>query len=242
MSKVDLRLRSSDLEIMDDLDCSGAVVHQTLRELDVINQWLGGNAITLSGVKGLMCLRPITPDDPLTVVDLGCGSGDLVLRLARYGRKKGIPMQLTGIDANPHIVDYARKHCEGYSEISLEATNVCSPDFAKRRFDIVTGTLFFHHFDDATLIQLLPQLVRQSRLGLLINDIHRHPLAFYSIRLLTKLFSSSSMVRFDAPLSVRRAFTRSDWERLFSKGEIKQYDLSWAWAFRWKILIRAQKT
>lgn len=242
MSSVDLRHRSGDLEIMDDLDCSGSVVIQTLRELDVINQWLGGNAVTLSGVKKIMRLRPITPDDPLTVADLGCGSGDLLLRLARYGRQKGIPMQLTGIDANPHIVEYARKHCEAYREISVETTNVFSPDFAKRRFDIITGTLFFHHFDDSALVQLLPRLVLQSRLGLLINDIHRHPLAFHSIRLLTKLFSSSSMVRFDAPLSVRRAFTRTDWECLLSAGGITKYELSWKWAFRWKILVPAVKS
>lgn len=239
---IDLRQRSNELEIMDDLHCSGEVVDQTLRELDVINAWLGGNAVTLGGIDELMRGRSFTPDDPLTVADLGCGSGDVLRRVARLGQERGIPMRLTGIDANPHIVDYARAHCRDYDSISIEPINVFSPAFAERRFDIITGTLFFHHFDDTSLAQLLPRLAHQSRLGLLINDIHRHPVAFHSIRLLTRLFSSSSMVRFDAPLSVRRAFTRQDWERILATGGITRYHLSWEWAFRWKIIIPALKS
>jgi len=38
--------RSREKEIMDDLDCSGPVLEQTLRELKTINRWLGGNGVT----------------------------------------------------------------------------------------------------------------------------------------------------------------------------------------------------
>lgn len=236
MPPVDLTRRSHDPEIMDDLACSGDVVEQTLRELDVINRLLGGNAVTLSGVKEMIRNRK-SSDHAITVVDLGCGSGYLLRQLADYGRRNKVPMQLTGIDANPFITDFARNQCRAYSEIRIETQNVFAADFAHQHFDIVVGTLFFHHFDNDTLSSLLPQLVRQSRIGVLINDIHRHPLAYHSIRLLTRWFSSSPMVRFDAPLSVRRAFAREDWNRIFSNGGLTAHSIQWKWAFRWKIML-----
>lgn len=221
---------------MDDLSCSGEVVEQTLRELDVINRLLGGNAVTLSGLKQLSA-HYRDAATPLTIADLGCGSGDLLRRFARYARKEKIPVRLIGVDANPSIIAYARAHSGDYPEISYVALNILSPEFATHTYDIICGTLFFHHFDDATLIRLLPQLMRQARLGVLINDIHRHPFAYHSIRWLTALFSSSAMVRYDAPLSVRRAFTRSDWTRIFHNAGISTYSLRWRWAFRWKIVL-----
>lgn len=238
MSTSNLRQRSPDPEIMDDLLCSGEVVTQTLRELDVINRWLGGNAVTLSAIRKMLKARS-QEDGAVSIADLGCGSGDMLRRLAEYGRSVGIPMKLIGIDANPNIIAYAREKSTGYPELAFEAMNVLSAEFAALRYDIIAGTLFFHHFDDATLEKLLPQLVRQSRIGVVINDIHRHPIAYHSIRLLTRLFSRSEMVRYDAPLSVRRSFRREDWERLFTHAGLSTYRLRWKWAFRWKILLPA---
>ena len=228
--------RSTDPEIMDDFTCSGAVVERTLRELDIINHWLGGNGITLSGLKKMVSPATAT-EDPVTIADLGCGSGALLRRFAMHARKKGLSVKLIGIDANPSIVDFARKHSTAFPEISFEVLDICSPEFATRTYDIICGTLFFHHFDNETLSRLLPQLVRQARLGVLINDIHRHWFAFYSIQWLTRWFSSSSMVQYDAPLSVQRAFTRADWNYLFTQAGIQRYRIAWRWAFRWKILL-----
>lgn len=233
----DFGRRATDLEIMDDFNCSGQVVFQTLRELEIINRWLGGNKVTLDALRKMLVK---VHGQHLTIADLGCGGGDMLKRIADLGRKNGMVMQLTGVDANPHIIEIARKNCEAYPEISFETTNILSIEFSQKQFDIIVGTLFFHHFDDQTLCEVLSRLVKQVRVGLIINDIHRHWLAYSSIRLLTRLFSSSSMVRFDAPLSVRRAFVRMDWITMFDKCGIAHYSLAWKWAFRWKVIIPAQ--
>ncbi len=238
--RVDLARRANDLEIMDDLACAGEVVYQTLRELDIINQWLGGNQVTLQAVWTLIGKRDREQISPITLVDLGCGSGEILKRIADFGRRNGIALKLVGIDANPNIVEFARRNCSGYPEMTFEAVDVLSTDFSQRSYDIIMGTLFFHHFDDPTLITLLTRLKEQVKLGLIINDIHRHWLAYHSIRLLTRLFSSSSMVKFDAPLSVRRAFVRADWVRVLTESGIATYTIQWKWAFRWKISIPAQ--
>ena len=233
----DFSHRSVAIEIMDDLDCHGAVVHQTLRELEVINRWLGGNAVTMGGLKQL--LGSSSKQKPISIADLGCGGGDMLMLLAAYGRRKNIPMKLFGIDANPNIIGFAQKNCSVYPEISFEAVNVFSNDFQEKKFDIIIGTLFYHHFQDSELINLLSSLRKQASMGLIINDIHRHWFAFHSIKLLTSLFSRSTMVKFDAPLSVLRAFTKEEWVSILQKGGIARYKIRWKWAFRWQILVQS---
>ncbi|HET7898985.1 MAG TPA: SAM-dependent methyltransferase, partial [Flavisolibacter sp.] len=65
--------------------------------------------------------------------------------------------------------------------------------------------------------------------------LHRYPLAYYSIKILTRLFSRSYLVKNDAPLSVQRGFKKQDWQTLFSKAAISSYSCKWRWAFRWLI-------
>lgn len=234
----DFSRRSTELEIMDDLNCAGEVVDQTLRELEIINRWLGGNRLTMHAVTKMLKQAKNKTGAPVSIADLGCGSGDILKRIADLGRRHGLPMQLTGIDANPHIIAVAKKNCSAYPEITFEAIDVLGNDFRQRKFDIIIGTLFFHHFSDNTLVALFTRIKEQATLGIIINDIHRHWLAYHSIRLLTQLFSRSDMVKFDAPLSVLRAFNRYELEVLLSQSGIRTYQIQWKWAFRWEIRIR----
>ncbi|MBY0436067.1 MAG: methyltransferase domain-containing protein [Cyclobacteriaceae bacterium] len=232
----DFSTRSQAIEIMDDLQCQGEVVNQTLRELEFINRWLGGNAVTLDAVRQLTRDRKRTS---FTIADLGCGGGDMLKLLADWGRKNNIKLTLTGIDANPHIIAFAKENCKDYPEISLEALDIFSPAFQERKFDIVTGTLFYHHFSNSQLAPFFTQLKSQTRLGIVINDIHRHWLAYHSIRLLTQIFSKSAMVKFDAPLSVLRAFSKKDLQEIFAKANITPTVFRWKWAFRWQVILSA---
>src|SRR4051794_12863067 len=108
--------RSDQIEIMDDLACHGEVVDQTLRELEFINKWLGGNAVTLDAMKQLCRGRE---HETISVADVGCGSGDMLRLLSAWASKRGVKLRLTGIDANPHIIEFARKRCADYPEISF---------------------------------------------------------------------------------------------------------------------------
>src|SRR5262245_36724242 len=95
--------RSTAVEIMDDLNCSGEVVNQTLRELEFINRTLGGNAITITGVRQLLKNKSgINPE----ILDLGCGGGDMLLLIKQKFQNQFLDLKLCGIDANPSIVQY----------------------------------------------------------------------------------------------------------------------------------------
>jgi 2-polyprenyl-3-methyl-5-hydroxy-6-metoxy-1,4-benzoquinol methylase len=235
----DFRYRSQQSEIMDDLNCAGEVVNQTLRELDFINHWLGGNYVTLRGIDHLLKIgSPV--NSSLHVVDMGCGSGDM-LRLIHTQLNKRFPdLILTGIDANPNIIAFAQSQLKANTNLKFRSVNVFDASFQREQFDIITATLFLHHFKEEELIHLLQTWKQQARLGIVINDLHRHPLAYHSIKLLTSVFSRSAMVKFDAPLSVLRGFTLDEWRTLLKNAGISKYTLNWKWAFRWQISIPAQ--
>lgn len=217
-----LRTRSAELEIMDDLDCHGEVVDQTLRELEIINRLLGGDKVTLDGIN-----RLIKKDRSYTIADIGCGGGDLAMKIGKQNNN----VKVVGIDANPNIVAFAKRQ---YPGIEFHTLDVFSDEFRKKEYDIITATLFVHHFSDEQLIELFRSF--NARVGVVINDIHRHSLSYYSIKFLTKLFSKSAMVKFDAPLSVRRAFKRKELVTILDKAGIKDYSLRWKWAFRWQLI------
>jgi len=227
--------RSSSFEIMDDLVCDGEVVFQTLRELDFINRWLGGNAVTINAVK--KSWRCIPREKEIIIADLGCGSGEMLRIISRLADKENRKVKLVGVDANPHIVEYARSHSKDFSDISFEIINVFSKQFQEQRFDFVLAALFMHHFSEEELVVLFSSLKNQTQSAIIINDIHRHALAYYAINWLTQLFSRSPMVKFDAPLSVLRAFKESELNDVLRKAGIHNYRLRWKWAFRWQLII-----
>lgn len=231
--------RSNEEELMDDLDCTGEVVNQTLRELDTINKWLGGNHVTVNGIKKLLKIHG-SSTDMLTLVDLGCGSGDMLRRIALWARRQGIKVKLTGIDANPNIVAFARANTVGFPEITYEPINIFGDEFRAMDFDIVTSTLFTHHFSSDELVDLFQQVTRRAKLGLVINDLHRHWFAYYSIKILTRLFSKSEMVRNDAAVSVLRSFRKKEILQIVGKAGLKLEVLQWMWAFRWQIILTSK--
>jgi 2-polyprenyl-3-methyl-5-hydroxy-6-metoxy-1,4-benzoquinol methylase len=233
---ISFKSRSTGIEIMDDLDCKGEVVDQTLRELDFINQWLGGNAVTLNALRLLW--KSNNKSGTITIADLGCGSGEMMKLIYKLANKNKQRVFLTGIDANANIIEYAKRN-QVNNSIAFESINIFSDEFKVREFDIIVCTLFLHHFTGEELVLVFKSFKQQARIGIIVNDIHRHPLAYYSIKWLTQLFSKSEMVKFDAPLSVLRAFTKSELKDLLSKSGITNYELTWKWAFRWQLIIRS---
>lgn len=224
--------RSEELEIMDDLSISGSIISQTLQELNTINKVLGGNKISLTAYRK-MC----DGKRNLVIADLGCGGGDIMVEMAKYSKLKKYSSSFIGIDANPHIIEYAKENTKSYPEIAYQSINIFGDDFRAQQFDIIHCCLFLHHFNTNELVRLFRQFKEQARVGVIVNDLHRHPIAFRSIKMLTSLFSKSAMVRNDAAVSVARGFKKSELIEILEKAGIESFELSWKWAFRWKLVF-----
>jgi len=229
--------RSYEAELMDDLNLEGEALHQNLVELEVINDWLGGNAVVLQALNSLR-KRTYQPEKSTwRIADLGTGGGDVLRSIAHWARRKKQPIALTGIDANPFMLAYATEKALAYPEIKFEQANIFAPDFSLEGFDWVLFSLFCHHFTEEELVKLFRQVYQQASKGFIINDLHRHPLAYYSIWAITRLVRGSYLVQNDAPLSVARAFKRSEIERLLKQAGIPHYHIQWKWAFRWQVIV-----
>lgn len=228
--------RATEAELMDDLSLEGAALRQNLDELEIINTWLGGNKVVTNALTGLLPLLS-QKNKPVSVADLGCGGGDLLRVCAKWAAKNQVPMQLTGIDANAFMVEYATGKCRDFPNIKFQQENIFSATFSHQSFDILICSLFCHHFSDQELILLLKKMYAQAKTGIIINDLHRNPIAYYSIKAITKLFSKSYLVKNDAPLSVLRAFKSQELEAILKAAGIQNYKLRWKWAFRWQLII-----
>ena len=231
---VDTSNRSSEREIMDDFTMKGVLFRDTLDKLEIINRLLGGNKVTIKGLKEL--LKNKSKNKIITIVDLGCGHGDILRDIAKFGRKNNYTFRLIGIDANIAAIAYAKELSCEYSELSFKAIDIFSEDFKKQSYDIVLCTLFLHHFKNNELISFLKMTIERATIGVVVNDLHRHKLAYYLFKLIG-FFIKNKMIREDGLTSILRAFKKKDLENI-SK-QIKVYfSIQWKWAFRYLWILK----
>ena len=208
---ISTKQRSEKEELMDDFSIGGDLMRDTLDKLEKINRWLGGNKVTINGLKEILKNHP--KEKELSIVDIGCGHGDILRDVAIFAKKNGYKVNLIGIDANPTAIDYAKELSKNYSEINFETEDIFSEKFKNRKFDIVLATLFLHHFKEKQLVSFLDNTYRQTKIGIVVNDLHRHKVAYY-LFLLLSIFISNKMIIEDGLTSVLRGFKRGDLKKI----------------------------
>ncbi|NRA91702.1 MAG: methyltransferase domain-containing protein [Psychroserpens sp.] len=231
---VSTKYRSDEKEIMDDMDYQGKILHDSLDTLAKINRWLGGNAVTLSGIK--LALKDHPKQEPITIIDLGCGGGDMLRVVSRFGDQNNYQFRLIGIDANAHTVAYARMLSGDYDNISYEVMDIFSEAFQNLKYDMVIATLFFHHFKNEELHSFLKPLIKKAKLGVVINDLHRHRLAYYLFKLLCVTITNQTIIQ-DGLTSVLRGFKKQELIQLSERLKA-DYSIKWKWAFRFQWLLK----
>jgi len=209
-----------------------------MQELEIINKYLGGHSSTIKGVKKLLGLneKKFFLTDSLTICEIGCGGGDNLKAIESWCLSQGFPVNFIGIDINADCIAYAIENCK-----TLNAEWVTS-DYRlvklTQKPDIIFSSLFCHHFTEKELAEQFAWMKNNSRLGFFINDLHRHPLAYYSISILTKIFSKSRLIKNDAPLSVLRGFKKKELGNINMLGSLTHACLYWNWAFRWLMVVK----
>ncbi len=229
--------RSSQKETLDDFELKGEQLERMLTDLKRVNNWLGGKAITLSGLKQL--LENVPKGQTLSILDLGCGDGEMLRQTAKWARRKGLSVSLLGIDANLNILKEAEKRSKGFEEIQYKLTDVLSSSETFPTFDIAMCNLFIHHFSDQQIVHIIKALIPKLRLGIVINDLHRNWWAFHLFRVARWLLLRTNIARADGLVSVTRGFTRDELAS-YSKYIKGTHSIRWKWAFRylWVIDVR----
>jgi SAM-dependent methyltransferase len=227
-----LTQRSYQKELLDQDSIPFKDILLNMQELNFINTWLGGHAITSKGFAHLLNKRK-----SISVCEIGCGGGDNLIAIKKYCDKKNIKVQLIGIDIKQACIDVAKSN----PLLKDDTVFICS-DYLIAKFqsppDIIFSSLFCHHFTEPQLKEQLVWMKNQSTVGFFINDLHRNWLAFILIKALTQLFSSSYLVKNDAPLSVKRGFLKKEWTQIGILAGIEELKISWEWAFRHLIVFK----
>lgn len=227
--------RSYQKELLDATDIPKELLIRNLKELELVNTTLGGHAITLAGIRQLITDKTKT----YTIADIGCGGGDALIRIAKWARKNQYNVNLIGVDINADVIEYMNKQCAVYPEIKGVVSSY-EDYFKKNQYvDIVHCSLFCHHLTDDELRVLLNSIKKQVGGGFIINDLHRHRFAYYSIKFLTRLLNGSTLVKNDAPLSVLRGFKKSELKKMLQQAQLDA-EITWRWAFRY-LVVRKPK-
>lgn len=227
-----LKNRSYQAELLDEPDIKKELLFQNLKELNIINSFLGGHDISLRGLKKIM-------NDPLknySIVDIGCGGGDSLKAIARWSAQKKYKITLSGVDLKEDCIEYAKKFCNHYPDIKFYTDDFRNIFSKGAQVDIVHASLFCHHFIEDDIVAFI-KFCKANNCIFIINDLERNPIAYFSIKLLTRLFSKSPLVKNDAPLSVWRGFKKREWESIIQNAGIKNYLIKNCFAFRHLIIV-----
>lgn len=203
--------RDRQPERMDDPRLPAAEHEHALRGLSRLNR--------ISGVAGAM-YRQIRhyaadqPNEPLRILDVASGSGDLPVYWARRARKREIPLQITAADVSSVAVEEQQRRA---SEAGVKIRSLqldCLTNELPAEFDLVTCSLFMHHLEESQATKLLQQMHAAAARAVLVCDLERSRLNLALISIASRLVTRSGVVHTDAVLSVNAAFTRTEFKTL----------------------------
>jgi 2-polyprenyl-3-methyl-5-hydroxy-6-metoxy-1,4-benzoquinol methylase len=232
---IQTKYRTEAVEIMDDFSLEGEELREALDKIASINQLLGGNKLTLQGIEQL--LKETDTTKVITIMDVGCGNGDMLRMLADYGKINNLKFKLIGIDANAFTIEHARLLSKEYPNISYLCEDIFSDAFAELKYDILLCTLTMHHFKNEEIATILNVFQKQATIGIVINDLHRSALAYRLFQLVCSVFQLNRMSREDGLTSILRGFKKNELEDFSKKIQARNQTISWKWAFRYQWII-----
>jgi 2-polyprenyl-3-methyl-5-hydroxy-6-metoxy-1,4-benzoquinol methylase len=229
------KYRTEADEIMDDFKLEGAQLTDALDKIAKINQLLGGNALTLCSVKKL--IGKVDQQELITIVDLGCGNGDMLRKLADYAAINRLNFKLIGIDANPFTMNYAKNCSANYTNIEYLTEDIFKTNFKTLSLDIALLTLTLHHFKDNEISKLLQKLEESATLGIVVNDLHRSKIAYRLFQMVGFVFNLNKMARKDGLTSILRGFKKEELIDFSNALYHSTSTIQWKWAFRYQWII-----
>lgn len=237
--RIDTSKRSNAPEIMDDFNLEGEILRDALDKIASINRLLGGNKVTLQGLAYLLKLKSACNKSSaeITILDVGCGNGDMLRALADYAKEEQLNFKLLGIDANAFTIAHARQLSVGYPNISYHCGNIFEEIKQEKLYDVILCTLTLHHFKEEEIITLMKAFKARSALGIVVNDLHRSKVAYFLFRGLCFVFGLNQMSKDDGLVSILRGFKKGDIQSYSRQLNLNTCILKWKWAFRYQWII-----
>jgi 2-polyprenyl-3-methyl-5-hydroxy-6-metoxy-1,4-benzoquinol methylase len=216
---------------MDAPSTSPEVYARCLRDLSRVNAFTLTHRATLSWIAKVT--RSWAKDQPVSILDVACGHGDLLRAIGRWAERTQRNARLEGIDLNPSSAAVADAATPPGMQIGYRTGDVFqfSPE---KPPDLIITSQFTHHLTDDALVRFLRWLDAHAGKGWCIVDLHRHALPYYGFPVLARLAGWHRIVRQDGQISVARAFRKGDWQRALAEAGL-QAEIQWVFPFRYRV-------
>ena len=220
-----LSVRAQEEEWMDADDLSADTYAAVVGDLARVN------VVTMAARPTLAFLeRIVVPGEPLRLLDVGFGDGDMLRRIARWAARRGVEATLVGIDLNPRSELAARAHTPAGMPIRYVTGDYA--DLAGERWSAIVSSLVAHHMSHAQLVAFLRFMEATATRGWFVNDLHRHAVAYRGFPLLARLAGWHEMVRHDGTLSIARSYRPAEWGPILAEAGVGQARVFRAFPFR----------
>ena len=220
-----LAKRSKADEQMDAADLSPETYAAILGDLATANM------LTMAARPTLAFLDRIArPGQNLKILDVGYGHGDMLRRIARWSERRGVVCELVGIDLNPRSEAIAREATPLDMPITYRTGDYA--ELAGEQWHAVISSLVAHHMSHDQLVDFLRFMEREAERGWLVNDLHRHRLAYMGFPLLARAMGWHRIVREDGTLSIARSFRPDEWQAILGEAGIEGVELRRWFPFR----------
>jgi 2-polyprenyl-3-methyl-5-hydroxy-6-metoxy-1,4-benzoquinol methylase len=213
--------RSSEKEKIDDLNLHGEPLHKALKSLEWVNRWFGNHRSVVKAIHGIYKKE----ERPLSIVDLGCGGGDLALAVAKSLQKQKIEFTITGIDGNANTIAYAQKKCIVFSEINFLQFDILKKDFNIQPCDILISSHFMYHFTGEGLVNFLKSNLSAISTAFIFSELKRNRFAMRLFKFSHFLLPLSKLAKEDGLLAIKRSFSEKEWLAILQQAGIDTYRL-----------------
>ena len=205
-----------------------------LADISKINRWTLQSWPTLDFVVKAYRRHSQNFRSAMKLADVGCGSGEMLDQIANFAQKKGMKLELFGIDRHPWAIQIAEKKYSDSAKFFC-----CEFSAFEGPVDVVVSSLLTHHLRHEELVSYIKDKNKRAQIGWFINDVHRHPVPYYMAIGLTRIAQLNPMVQYDAPLSVARSFRRNEWEEVLGNVSDPDFTVSVDWRFPFKYCVTA---
>jgi len=227
---MDLRYRNTESELMDDPNVAIDTLRLVFNDINKSNRLLGGNRITINNVCKLI---KEYPRKQYTIVDIGCGDGEMLRELASYFRNSEIEIVLIGLDLNENALAIAGELSVDFPEITFLRQDILALKPLNFKCDILLCTLTMHHFSNEQIPIFLSQFTNLAKIGVIINDLQRSALAYYLFKGFSAIFIKTKIAKHDGLISIKSGFKKKDLITFSKDLSHSAHTINWKWAFRY---------
>ena len=206
-----LAVRSQAEELMDADDLDAATYADVVGDLATVNTVTMARRPTLDFLA-----RATAGRKSFRLLDVGFGDGDMLRRIARWAKAKGIEAELVGVDLNPRSEQAARAHGGAIRYVTGDYA-----DLAHEPWDVIVSSLVAHHMSHDQLIAFLRFMEGQASAGWLVNDLHRHGFAHWGFPVLATIARWHPIVRHDGTLSIARSYRPAEWPPILAEAGVE---------------------